>query len=185
MSRATVFTCDLRKIVARASLRPGIRWGHSGDRDRLVSMGADARWLDSEIGKGSRLVVVEENGKILGYSCYPTYEYATPFSWLVIRSRPGLDVFSVGGFVVPERRGQRIRGDMKRFAARHFVEQGYQRMVSVVDVTNTASLRSNANLGSVPLATLTRIRVGKLNLVCDGRAPRHVGWGTQPFVFHA
>jgi L-amino acid N-acyltransferase YncA len=128
---------------------------------------------------------VEEDGRIVGYSCYPTYESVPPFSWLVIRLRPGLDVFSVGGFVVPERRGQRIRGDMKRFAARHFVEQGYQRMVSVVDTTNTASLRANANLGSVSLATLTRARVGKLNFVWEDQALRHVGWGSQPFVFQA
>jgi len=184
MMRAIVFATELRKIVVGASPRPGIRFGGGpGDRDQLIAAGADATWVDWGISNGSTFIVAEEEGRIAGYSCYATCENVPHFSWLVIRLRPGLDVCSVGGFVIPERRGQRIRGDMRCFAARYFFEQGYQRMIGVVDATNTASLRSNATSGTDRFATLTRVRIGKLIVVWQGRALRHVRWGARPFAF--
>ena len=184
MARVIVFAARLPDLIVESSkARAGtIRWGSAADRDELVAAGANAKWLDSEISHGSMLVVAEEEGRIVGYSCYPTRESMPQYSWLVVRLRPGLDVFSVGGFVIPERRGRRIRGDMKRFAARHFFEQGYQRMISVVEATNTPSIRSNASVGALPLITLTRVRIGKLILVWQGSALRHVRWTREPFV---
>jgi L-amino acid N-acyltransferase YncA len=181
--RVIVFATDLRKVIAGPSPRPGVRCGRSGDREQLIAAGADARWVDSGVSDGSTFIVAEEGERIVGYSCYATHENVPHFSWLVIRLRPGLDVCSVGGFVTPESRGQRIRGDMRRFAAHYFVERGYQRMIGVVDATNTASLRSNASSGTAQVATLTRVRMGKLIVVWQGAALRHVRGESRPFVF--
>jgi hypothetical protein len=71
---------------------------------------------------------------------------------------------------------------MRRFAARYFSEQGYQRMIGVVDANNTASIRSNASSGTDRFATLTRIRIGKLIVVWQGGVLRHVRWGAPFFL---
>ena len=104
------------------------------------------------------------------------------YVWLVVKLKTGQDVFAMGALVVPERRGQRLFPDIRGFAARDFVEQGYQRMISLIDVRNEASINAHARFGAVPLATLDGELIGKLALVWKGWALHHVHWGTQPFV---
>jgi RimJ/RimL family protein N-acetyltransferase len=85
-------------------------------------------------------------------------------------------VLSLGGFVVPDRRGLGLIGEVKAFAARHFLAQGYRRMVGVVSADNSASLKAFSRLGAKPLETLTRARIGRINLVWRSRAlPRAFG----------
>jgi RimJ/RimL family protein N-acetyltransferase len=184
MTRLVVFAADLRDIIARTGSRSEIRWGGPADRGALITAGASAALVDWTIENGSsaRFAVAEENGRIIGQNIYVTGDSIRPYMWLVVRLRTGQDVFGMGALVVPERRGQRLLPDIKGFAARDFVERGYRRMISLVDARNEASIRAHARVGAVPLATLTRVRIGKLVFVWKGWALHHVRWGPQPFV---
>jgi len=181
MARVIVFAADLSDMIAGTGARAGIRWGGPGDRPALTAAGIGATWLD-RIDKGLRFVVAEEDGRIIGHNIYLTFDEVQQYDWLRISLRAEHDVYSSSAFVLPERRGQRLIADMKRFAARDFVAQGYRRMISVVRAGNEASMKAHARVGAVPLLTLTRVRMGSLILVWQGRSLRQVSWGIRPFT---
>jgi hypothetical protein len=184
MARVIVFAADLDETIARTRpRRAGLRWGMVGDAETLLAIGLRETQLRGCFDRGNRLVVAEQDGRIVGYNIYLTASPLRQHTWLLINLQTGRDYLSMGGFVVPEKRGQRLLGDMKGFAARYFLAEGYRRNISVVHSDNRASLRSHSAVGAIPLTTLRHARIGKLRLVAqDGGIPR-VMWGNkQPFV---
>ena len=103
-------------------------------------------------------------------------------TWLLVGLRTGLDYMSLNGFVVPDKRGQRLLADVKGFAARHFATEGYRRNISVVHSGNRASVRAHATVAAKPLASLQHMRIGKLSIIARDHGRPRVMWGTeQPF----
>ena len=157
--------------------------GEAADAHALLAGGLSEGVVDWVIGTKTRFVLAEDDGGIVGHIIYETSEKVDTYDWLSIRQQAGYDVFSSSAFVAPERRGQGLLGAMRGFAARHFAELGYRRNLSLVDTSNEASTRANARIGSVPLLTLTRVRLGSLMLVWQGHRLRHIDWGRkQPYV---
>lgn len=184
MARVIVFSADLEEAIARTRpRRPGLRWGKPDDGRALLAIGLGEARLRGHLDRGDQIVVAEEDGRIVGYNIYLTASPVRQHTWLLINLQIGHDYLSMGGFVVPGKRGQRLLGDIKGFAARHFLAEGYRRNISVVHSDNRASLRSHSALGAIPLTTLRHARIGKLRLVAqDGGRPR-VMWGSkEPFV---
>jgi RimJ/RimL family protein N-acetyltransferase len=181
MARVIVYAADVDETIARTGSRPGIRWGEPADHQAMLAMGVRETWLMGYLNKGARLAVAEEDGRIVGYNIYVTYSPVRQHDWLTVNLRIGHDYLSFGGFVVPERRGRRLLGDLKGFAARHFAAEGYRRNISVVHSDNRSSLRAHAAIGATPVMSVRRARIGKLSIAAkDGGVPR-VLWGT-PFV---
>jgi len=187
MARIILFAADLSETIARTELRPEIRWGKPEDHCGLIAAGASPEWAEWITGADSsaRFAVAEEDGRIIGQNIYVTGETVQPYRWLVINLRNGRDVVAMGGFVAPERRGRHLLPDIKGFAARDFAQRGYCRMISWVDSRNAPSIRSHTRVGAVPLATLTRIRIGRLALLWKGWSLPQVRWGSRPFVITA
>jgi L-amino acid N-acyltransferase YncA len=179
MARLIIFAADLGVMSAREISTAGIRWGTLDDMGGLVATGVDALWLRL-IDDRAPFAVMEEDGRVIGFTIFMPHEKVYQYRWLVLRLRPHQDVFSTGAFVIPERRGGGITADIKSFAARHYAGQGYRRMVSVVNARNTASIRAHRRVGAAPLGTLRRARIGDINMVWQhGRLPQI---GRQPFV---
>ena len=187
MASIVVFAARLSDIVAKTRPREGIRWGGPADHGALLAAGAGAAMVDGALGEAAiaRVAVAEEAGRIIGQNFYVAAGPIRAYSWLVMELAAGRDVFAMGGFVAPESRGRHLLADIKGFAARAFLDQGYVRMISLVDARNEASLRAHAHVGAVPLATLTRLRVGRLELVWKDRSFGHFHRGPRPFVFAA
>jgi hypothetical protein len=186
MARLIVFAADLNDVIARTGSRPGIRWAMLADSSALIAGGIGGTWLNSFLERGGRLAVAEEDGRIVGYNFYVTYSAVQQHSWLIVDLQAGHDYMSLGGFVVPEKRGQRLLGDIKGFAARHFAAEGYRRNISVTRSDNGSTLRAHAAIGAKPVMSVRRARIGKLSIIAkDGGFPR-VLWGNdQPFVVTA
>lgn len=184
MARVILFAADLSDIIARTAPRPEIRWGKPADHGALIAAGANAEWVDwmTSGDPRARFAIAEEDGRIIGQNLYFTGDSIRPYRWLVLKPKKGLDVVAMGGFVIPERRGQSILPDIKGFAARDFMQRGYCRMISWADAKNEASIKSHARVGAIPLATLTRLRIGKLVLVWNGGSLPQFRWGSRPFV---
>jgi GNAT superfamily N-acetyltransferase len=187
MARIVVFSAELRDIIATTGPGSGIRWGDPADRAALIAAGAGAAMVDGTVGEGAsaRVAVADEAGRIIGMNFYVAAERIRAYSWLVVELAAGRDVFAMGGLVAPERRGRNLLADIKGFAARDFATRGYGRMISLVEAGNVASMKAHARIGAVPLATLTRVRVGRLELVWISRSLQHVRWGHRPFVLGA
>jgi len=186
MARVLVFAAELPEIIARTGARSGIRWGGPADRHALIAAGTNETWLDRALDNGARFLVVEEEGRIIGQNIYLTHallDNTRQYPWLALEVQPQHDIYSLGGYVVPEWRGRRLIAHMKGFAARYFVQQGFRRMISLVDADNDASVRAHRHVGAVPLASLTRVRICGLTLVWRDRSLQHVGWRQrEPFV---
>ena len=176
MARLIVFTADLAEIIARTEPRAGIRWARPADCAALEAAGLDGKWAAAMLRGGSRFVVAEEQGRMVGCSAYLLRERVRPYGWLAILPRPGRDVVSIGVAVVPERRGDRLFGGMQAFAARAFAAEGYGRMVACVERDNRSAIRAQRRIGAVPAASLTRLRIGRLMLVWRGWRPSHISW---------
>ncbi|WP_187969596.1 GNAT family N-acetyltransferase [Aquibium microcysteis] len=185
MARIVVFSAELTVIAATTRATGGIRWGGPADRDALVAAGAGPAMVDSAFRESAiaRVAVAEEDGRVIGQNVYLAAGALRVYPWLTVELAQGREVLAMGGLVVPEHRGRHLLADIKGFAARAFLDQGYVRMVSVVETRNTASLRAHARIGAVALATLTRIRLGRLDLVRDDRSTRHLQIATRPYVF--
>lgn len=187
MARIVVLAAELTAIVARTRAAAGIRWGGPADREALVAAGAGTAMVEAALGQKAvaRVAVAEEAGRIAGWNFYVCAGSVRVYSWLEIELAAGRDVFAMGSYVLPEHRGRHLLADIKGFAARSLVEGGLDRMFSVVETGNAASLRAHARVGAVPLATLTRVRIGGLDLVWTGRSPGRLHRGPPPYVFSA
>ncbi len=187
MARIVVFAAELRDIIARTGSRSGIRWSETADRGALIAAGAGVAMVNATVGvgQGARVAVAEEAGRIIGMNFYVTSGRIQAYSWLVVDLAAGRDVFAMGGLVAPDKRGRHLLADIKGFAARGLVERGYRRMISLVEAGNEASMKAHARVGAVPLATLTRVRVGRLELVWKDWSLQHFRRGPHPFVFAA
>ena len=179
MAYAKVFSADLAGIVARTESRPGIRWGGPADRHALIAAGTTEVWLDWATNHGAQFVVAEDDGQLIGHVIYLTLEEVQQYEWLVVKVRAQQDVFSIGEFVIPERRGRNLIAAMKGFASRHFCELGYRRNVSVVDASNDASIKAHIKVGGIPIEAVRRVRAGKLVLVFHGRTLGCVRWDSK------
>ena len=185
MARVFIFAADLDDIIARTTVRPGIRWGNDDDRQALIAAGdVPERWIGGLLDKRGRLVVAEEDGRIVGHNIYMTFSPVMQNSWLLINLRPGHDYLSQGGYVVPDQRGRRLLADIKGYAARHLAAGSYRRNISLVDADNQSSIRAHAGIGARPVAHFRRARIGKLSLVSKDRGLPRPMWGNdQPLTF--
>jgi len=83
--------------------------------------------------------------------------------------------YMYNGFTYPEFRGQRLHGLVKGLGLRALADRGAGKLVSTVDWTNGASLRSNFRLGCVDLGRTGVLRLGRFRVAFYPRAARRLG----------
>ena len=79
------------------------------------------------------------------------------------------------GFTHPEFRGHRLHGLVKGLGLRALADRGASKLVSTVDWTNWASLRSNFRLGCVDLGRTGVLRLGRFRVGFYPPAARRLG----------
>jgi len=83
--------------------------------------------------------------------------------------------YMYNGFTFPEFRGRRLHGLVKALGLRALADRGVSKLVSTVDWTNGASLRSNFRLGCVDLGRTGVLRLGRFRAACYPRAAKRLG----------
>ncbi len=158
-----------------------VRWAQPDDSERLLRIGVGVHLAKNLHDESCRAAIIEREGRIVAYNWCHTGT-AAPWSWMRLSLGPG-DVWSFLGWTAPELRGQGLFPRVKGFMAQSYKDQGFTRMVSMIDVLNGNQKKANARLGGRPIGRLFTLRVLRLTLVRLNGTLR-VGWwsATQPFT---
>ncbi len=90
-------------------------------------------------------------------------------------SYPSDMAYMYGGFTYPEFRGNRLHGLVKKRGLEALGEHGVRGLVSTVEWTNEASLRSNFRLGCLDLGRAVELRLGRFGVARYPRAAQRRG----------
>ena len=150
-----VFSGELADVVDSVPLDPRVRWATMADKEALVALGF--REAKTELFlKAGRIALLEENGNLVARNCYWLNDF---LSGNDLQLKLSADTVAVSdSFVDPRYRGRRYIVALKAFAAREYLAAGYRRMVSVVRLRNTASIRAHRYAGARPIFRVVILR---------------------------
>jgi ribosomal protein S18 acetylase RimI-like enzyme len=97
--------------------------------------------------------------RLAAYGWYALGAIGAEHTFGLALSYPDDMAYMYKGFTHPAYRGARLHGVLMAQALRHLAERGIRTLVSLVDWTNTASLRSCERIGYVRLGRLARIQL--------------------------
>ena len=158
-----------------------VRWARLDDFEGFLRTGMGPDQTKELSEESYRAAVIEREGRIVAYNwCHTGTD--TPWPWMRLSLGPG-DVWSFRGWTAPELRGQGLFPRVKGFMARSYTDQGFTRMVSMIEALNRNQQKANAHLGGRPIGRLFTLRILRLTLVRFNGTLR-VGWwsATHPFI---
>ena len=167
--RLRVFCLATNQDIPDSAARCRIRWLDTNQVWKafgVLSQKLDRQWLMRRLAAGARLAVAEVDSQIVGWNFYQLKEIEQ-FDWITVILPPRA-AMAVGGFVVPEHRGNRILASIKRFAGRSLWSEGIDRMVSIVETGNSASLNAHRNVGAVSIMSIGRIALPGFEIIQIG-----------------
>lgn len=175
LTPATVFPAFLEESA-------GMTWGFLDEEDlvRALDQGADAdmdrAFIRAALERGDRCYGALDDdgaaGRIAAYGWYSTRP--TPVTdGLELRFDPGW-AYMYKGYTLPGYRGRRLHGLAMAQAMRAHVEEGKKGLVSYVDSTNEASLRSCRRIGYRDLGLLVAAKLA-------GRWVTHAAKSCAPY----
>jgi hypothetical protein len=97
--------------------------------------------------------------RLAAYGWYALDSIGAEHAFGVALAYPEDVAYMFKGFTHPEHRGARLHGALMALALRRLADQGVSKLVSLVDWTNTASLRSCQRIGYVRLGRLGVIQL--------------------------
>lgn len=141
----------------------GMTWGFLGQEQLEASFGQgieknmDLDFVREVLAKGDRCYGACDGDRVVAYGWYSTRP--TPVTdGLVLRFAEGW-AYMYKGYTLPEYRGRRLHGLAMARALRAYAAEGKEGLVSYVDVTNEASLRSCRRMGYRDLGLLVGANV--------------------------
>jgi GNAT superfamily N-acetyltransferase len=116
------------------------RWATDQDYDLLKMGGLSDREIQNYRDHNARAHFISKDGETIAYSwlvedCWEVFE------WARVRLAPG-EIYASSAYVAPAHRGQRLRGELRKFAWRELAEEGNKRVVTFVEMLKRSSLRS-------------------------------------------
>jgi hypothetical protein len=139
------------------------RWGFV-ERDELVRCFSSARkdldtaFLSQALDKGDRCFGAFEGDTLVSYGWYSTQPTAVDDRLEL--SFDSAYAYMYKGFTVPSHRGQRLHGIGMAKALEAYAREGKKGLVSYVEATNFASLKSCERLGYREFGKVACMRVG-------------------------
>jgi hypothetical protein len=156
----------------------GMSWGFLGQERLEASFGQGIEqamtheFIHDAITKGDRCYGACDGDRVVAYGWYSTRPTAVT-DGLLLRFAEGW-AYMYKGYTLPEYRGRRLHGLAMARALRAYAEEGKDGLVSYVDVTNEASLKSCRRMGYRELGLLVGALVG-------GRWVTHASKACQPY----
>lgn len=129
----------------------GMTWGFLSEEQLEASLGQgtekdmDRDFIRQAIAKGDRCYGALDGDRIAAYGWYSTRP-TTVTDGLVLRFDQAW-AYMYKGYTLPEYRGRRLHGLAMARAMRAYVEEGKKGLVSYVDASNEASLKSCRRMG--------------------------------------
>jgi len=116
-------------------------------------------------------------GRLATYGWYALGGVEAEHAMGVAMSFPSDVAYMYKGLTHPDFRGRRLHALAMGLALRELAEHGVTKLVSLVETTNFASLRSCARLGYVDLGRRISLGWGRFRLVRAPRAAKQLGVG--------
>jgi hypothetical protein len=168
--------------------KEGYDWGFV-DREKLLfalTLGADkemdARFIERALDKGDRCYGALDGDKLVSFGWYSTRPTAVSDELLLHFDTDYAYMYK--GYTLPEYRGKRLHGIGMARALRAYTEEGQKGLVSYVESTNFASLKSCYRMGYQDFGQIFCIKLGESYVIhgtkgCDEYLFRlqHVGPG--------
>ena len=142
-------------------VRPDEKWQHHWVADRnyhqLKFGGLSDREIQSYRDRNARAHTVSKNGEIVAYG-WVIQDFWDVFGWVRVRLAPG-EIYSGGAFVAHAHRGQRLQGELRKFAWSQLAGEGNKRVVTFIEMLNRSSLRSQVKPARRYVGRLWYVRV--------------------------
>jgi GNAT superfamily N-acetyltransferase len=162
--------------LVRPAAGVDLRWYRESDLKSISGHYVDMDYITDRLARGARIVVTEVDGKIAGWRFY-TASPCLQGSCFVLHA-PEDVIFGFAAFVLPAFRGRGLFKAISGFAAKHFLDAGYRRLVSMANHSNHASRGAHTRAGEEPvLEILTRGLLGFRYIRVRGRT--HFGYWTR------
>jgi hypothetical protein len=124
--------------------------------------GLSERFLDEAVAKGDRCFAFFEGDVLTSYGWYSTQPTRlTEISDSLVLSFDPKYVYMYNGFTLPKHRGQRLHALGMAAALEAYAKEGHKGLVSYVDSTNFASLKSCYRMGYRTFGHVVLVKVGK------------------------
>lgn len=156
----------------------GMTWGFLSQEQIEASLGRgteedmDLDFIRQAIAKGDRCYGAIDGDRIAAYGWYSTRPTAVT-DGLVLRFDEQW-AYMYKGYTLPEYRGRRLHGLAMARAMRAYVEEGKKGLVSYVDASNEASLKSCRRMGYREMGLL-------LGALVAGRWVTHATRGCEAY----
>ncbi len=118
------------------------RWADKSDSDHLTQSGFSAEQVHTYFDQGGRAAISTKDGKPVG-SFWMFPETKVFDKWF--RVDAALDeIISWQVYVDPEFRGERWFREIRRFVFPQLIDDGYERMLGIIDALNRSYLHAGA-----------------------------------------
>jgi hypothetical protein len=156
-------------------IRPDEKWQHrwatDQDYDQLKIGGLTDREIQTFLDHDGRAHLISKNGETVAYG-WLIKDFWNVFGWVRVRLAPG-ELYSAAGYVAPAHRGQRLQGELRKFAWSQMAGEGNKRIVTFIEMLNRSSLRAPVKPARRYVGRLWYARVlGLVIYRLDGK------WGT-------
>jgi len=142
-------------------IRPDDKWQHhwatEEDIDQLKFGGLSDDDIQAFRDYNTRAHVISKDGETVAYA-WVIPEFWDVFGWARVRLAPG-EIYAAAAYVAPAQRGQRLQGELRKFAWSELAGEGYKRVVTFVEMLNRSSLRSQVKPARRYIGRLWYIRL--------------------------
>lgn len=125
-------------------IRPDEKWQHrwaaEQDTDQLKVGGLSDREIQIFREHHARAQLILKDGESIAYA-WLIPDFWDVFGWARVRLAPG-EIYAAAAYVAPAQRGQRLQGELRKFAWSELAREGNKRVVTFVEMLNRSSLRS-------------------------------------------
>lgn len=142
-------------------IRPDEKWQHrwatEQDTDQLKVGGLSDREIQTFLDYNARAHVISKGCEIVAYA-WVIPEFWDVFGWARVRLAPG-EIYSAAAYVAPAQRGQRLQGELRKFAWSKLAGEGNTRVVTFVEMLNRSSLRAQVKPARRYVGRLWYVRI--------------------------
>lgn len=163
---AQVVWLDVGEVLATAASAPGFCFREVSAAELVEHARDPENDLDAEMaaraGDGRNICFAAFDGdRLAAYGWYARHSIEAEHCFGFGLALPPDVVYMYKGFTHPDYRGQRLHGIAMGLALQHLSHDGIRALISTVDWTNEASLRSCARSGYRQIGQLIRWKLGR------------------------
>ncbi len=115
------------------------RWAGEQDDDQLKIGGLSDQDIQTFRVYNARAHLITKDGETVAYS-WVIPDFWDILGWARVRLAPG-EFYAAAAYVARAHRGQRLQGELRKFAWSQLAGEGHKRVVTFIEMLNRSSLR--------------------------------------------